>query len=265
MKKNSIVLFDMDGTLTPPRLAADEDMGQSIAKLLKHTKIGIVTGSDFDYLIQQCSTIWNEDQDINRENLFLMPCNGTKFYSWKDGWDLLESVDMREELKGHFDFLMKVLIGAQFTHISTQPEHPLTGHFISYRGSMVNWCPVGRNANAEQRKAFINYDLNTDMRFRLMIGLQEMVDKKIGKNKIRFALGGNTSIDIYPEGWDKTYATKHFPDHEFWFVGDRCEPSGNDYQIYELLKENNRSFKTTSPEQTIEIIESIIARLRTPS
>ena len=35
---------------------------------------------------------------------------------------------------------------------------PLTGHFVSYRGSMINWSPIGRNANDDQRKRFVEYD-----------------------------------------------------------------------------------------------------------
>ena len=74
-------------------------------------------------------------------------------------------------------------------------------------------------------------------------------------------LGGETSFDIYPKGWDKTYALKHFPDHKCWFVGDRCTGSGNDKEIYDLLKKENRAFKTTGPEHTAEIIREKILPL----
>jgi phosphomannomutase len=263
MSNKTIVLFDMDGTLTPARLPADDRVGNILAKLSNYSKIGIVTGSGLDYLIQQCKSIWSGIDGISPADITLLPCNGTKLYSW-DGnkWYLQHSVDMRDKIgDSHFDLLMKILIGAQFTHISTEPEHALTGHFISYRGSMVNWCPVGRNANKEQRNNFIQYDQKTDMRFRLMTGVQAMLDKIMGERKVQLAMGGNTSIDIYPTGWDKTYALGHFPDHECWFVGDRCGPTGNDRQIYELLAKEGRGFETTSPEETIKIIEEIIRRL----
>jgi len=261
MTKKTIVLFDMDGTLTPARLPADNNMGISLAQLSKYGKIGIVTGSGFDYLIQQCKPLWSGQDAINPENIFLLPCNGTRLYTWKEnGWSLQDSTDMRVKLgNNHFDLLMKILIGAQFTHISTEIDHPLTGHFISYRDSMINWCPVGRNANSEQRNSFIEYDQKTEMRFRLMTGVQAMVDKIMGEGTVQFALGGNTSIDIYPTGWDKTYALGHFPDHECWFVGDRCGPTGNDRQIYEFLAKEGRGFKTTGPEETVKIIEKIIS------
>ena len=50
MNRN-VVLFDMDGTLTEPRKKFDpEILSSSLQELSKHADIGIVTGSDYDYL-----------------------------------------------------------------------------------------------------------------------------------------------------------------------------------------------------------------------
>ena len=70
-------------------------------------------------------------------------------------------------------------------------------------------------------------------------------------------LGGNTSFDIYPKGWDKTYALTHYNEHEwdFWFVGDRCSVDGNDFELFNLLKPKGRAFETGGPEETVEIID----------
>ena len=68
-------------------------------------------------------------------------------------------------------------------------------------------------------------------------------------------LGGNTSFDIYPRGWDKTYALKHFKNYECWFVGDRCEQGGNDAELYNYLAKDNKAFKTDGPEDTVKIIQ----------
>ncbi len=53
MKKN-ICLFDMDGTLTEPRKNIQQDMFDKLVELTNYTDIGIVTGSDMDYVKQQC-------------------------------------------------------------------------------------------------------------------------------------------------------------------------------------------------------------------
>lgn len=262
MNTKTIVLFDMDGTLTPARKPAENFLKDHLIRLSKVSEIGILTGSDLDYLLQQCQNLWNDHDGCMPDNITLMPCNGTKVYKFdkeKDDWALISENNMRSHLGSEsLDGLMKILIAAQYAHISKDPKHPLTGHFVCYRGSMINWSPVGRNADNEQRKKFVDYDLETGCRVRLMAGVEALTKRTI-KPEITFALGGNTSVDIYPAGWDKTFALNHLKDYDCWFVGDRCEPSGNDYQIYEKLKDNHRSFKTTGPEETAEIIEKIIS------
>ena len=49
----NIVLYDMDGTLTPPRESLEESLIPILESLSEVAEIGIVTGSDFDYLKQQ--------------------------------------------------------------------------------------------------------------------------------------------------------------------------------------------------------------------
>jgi phosphomannomutase len=75
---------------------------------------------------------------------------------------------------------------------------------------------------------------------------------------VEVKLGGDTSFDIFPTGWDKTYALKHFPFYSHWFVGDRCGHNGNDKEIYDILNYQNRAFETKSPQETGEITKRII-------
>ena len=69
-------------------------------------------------------------------------------------------------------------------------------------------------------------------------------------DNVEIKLGGETSYDVYPKGWDKTFALQHFEGYQCWFVGDRCGNGGNDQTIYERLRVNGRSFevKTTKAE-----------------
>ena len=137
---------------------------------------------------------------------------------------------------------------------------PLAGNFIQNRGSMVNWCPIGRAAKGEAREAFLLLDEQLGIRRKYFdILSKEIASRKIG---LTLKLGGDTSFDIYPIGWDKTYALKHFNEHDwnFWFVGDRCYPQGNDYEIFEYLKHTGRAFETSGPQETIEIIDFHILR-----
>jgi phosphomannomutase len=135
---------------------------------------------------------------------------------------------------------------------------PLTGHFIQYRGSMINWCPIGRNAQDFERKQFIEFDNSSSPTYR-SLQLSRLKHKlSIHGVDVTVKFGGDTSFDIYPIGWDKTFCLRHFKNKVIWFVGDRCGTNGNDKEIYDLLKSENRSFETENPEITKVIIENKI-------
>mgnify|MGYP003647305738 FL=1 len=77
-------------------------------------------------------------------------------------------------------------------------------------------------------------------------------------DNLTIKLGGDTSFDIFPEGWDKTFCLQHFPTHTHWFVGDRCGENGNDKELYDLLKPNERAFATEGPDETISLTGLIL-------
>ena len=164
---------------------------------------------------------------------------------------------LKELGRRNFQQLMLILIEQQMNFASDR--FPLTGHFINYRDSMINWCPIGRNATSEDRQFFVEYDssFQPTLRERYIERLQHYIGLKRILN-VEVKLGGDTSFDIFPTGWDKTYALKHFPFYNYWFVGDRCGHNGNDKEIYDLLKAQNRAYETTSPKETGVITKRII-------
>ena len=259
-----IVLFDMDGTLTPPRGDFHLELIGPIERLSRLADVGILTGSSNKYIRQQLMPLINNPI---RNKLHLLPCNGTIYYRPKKyavgtgfpKFDLIHECDMKKELQlSVFHSLMQELINRQAS-ILEYTDLPLTGHFIDYRGSMVNWCPIGRNASAKEREQFkVFLSKNPAFRSWQIDILKERCSLKGFAEKLTFKLGGDTSFDIYPNGWDKSYALRHFPDLKVWFVGDRCTGSGNDKEIYDLLHPQGTAFETSSPARTVEIIEEII-------
>ena len=257
----NIVLFDMDGTLTEPRSSFAEILMGSMRDLCGFADIGIVTGSDMDYVQEQLAGRIGDP--VIRFNLHLMPCNGTKYYAPPAYYNvhhaLVHETSMRAKLgESKFKLLMKTLIEKQ-SSLYMHDGFPLTGHFISYRGSMINWCPIGRNAETADRAAFIDYDTKYRSGFRLgvMNRLKETLMLR-GLDNLEVRLGGDTSFDIFPTGWDKTYALNHFANYyQIWFVGDRTGENGNDKEIYEKLQPSH-SFSTSGPEHTKYIIHEVI-------
>ena len=260
ISNKNIVLFDMDGTLTPPRQKFDVNLLQPLRTLAKHAEIGIVSGSDYNYISEQLELLIQRSE--LKYKLHLLPCNGTKYYSPpKDNISqhtLIESQDMRSYLgKAVFDTLVREILSLQ-EHISWQ-DIPLSGNFISYRDSMINWCPSGRDMSPSQREAFITKDGGSkpSLRERYLHRLLVRLDRLALSEKIVCTLGGDTSFDIYPAGWDKTYALKYFQNRKVWFVGDRCEDGGNDKTLYDALLKEKRAWQTTGPKNTKDIMEII--------
>ena len=87
-----IVLFDMDGTLTAPRQKIEKNIEEALISLSHLTKIGIVTGSNFDYVMQQCKSLFQRNEDFS--NFFILPFRGEKIQ------------------ETHFHFIRKNVYGA---------------------------------------------------------------------------------------------------------------------------------------------------------
>ena len=69
---------------------------------------------------------------------------------------------------------------------------------------------------------------------------------------------GQTSIDIYPEGWDKLFSLKHFDPVKCRFIGDSCYGDGNDQPLFSYFLEKGSAWCVSSPVQTEEIIRDLI-------
>ena len=259
----TIVLFDMDGTLTKPRQKfVNKELEDNLYLLVNNgISVGIITGSDEDYLRQQMGDFLSKSSC--RYKTHLLPCNGTKYLKPPEfanqDFKLIHEVSMEEQLgSSNYRDLIWELIYSQVD--ICQLGAPLTGHFINCRGSMINWSPIGRNAKEIDRQEFIKLDNEKFVRNRVIKELRAILKLKKIDNKVTIKLGGDTSFDIYPTGWDKTYGLKHFQDWNVWFVGDRCDENGNDFELYNEC--HSQSYITSGPEKTVKIIETILKRIR---
>lgn len=258
--KNIITLFDMDGTLTEPRQSFDTALFPVLSKLADVSDIGIVSGSDYGYIQEQLHFLMHKTSLRYQTHIF--PCNGTKHYTppelSSDDFTLKYEVDMWDEIgEETFRSLMNFILKRQSSYASDVPC--LSGHFVDYRGSMINWCPIGRNANQKQREAFVRWDTSYNFRGIELLYLNSL--ELFKENNLVTKLGGDTSFDIFPEGWDKTYCLKHLEEYnDVFFVGDRCGEGGNDKELYDVLQPN-KSFSTINPERTAKIINSIISKI----
>lgn len=246
-KQNVLFLFDVDGTLTPSRQKAPEEILNMLTELKKRAYIGFVGGSDLK----------KQQEQIGSELLtifdFGFPENGVQFYRGKE---LVSS----ESFIGYLGEENYGLLVNFILLLLSKCELPVKrGNFIELRHSMMNVSPVGRSCSTEERQAFC--ELDKQKRFRESIAQQ--INEKFGDSlNIQCSIGGQISIDIFPKGWDKTYCLRHIKQKQIYFFGDMTHKGGNDYEIFNHPSVTGTT--VTSPQDTIKKVNERLKELGIP-
>lgn len=238
----TVVLFDVDGTLTPARLEISPEMRDLLAELRKKVVIGFVGGSD---LAKQ-----KEQLGENVLDMFDYCFSENGLTAYKQGQVLASQSFIGWIGEEKYNKLVKFLL-----HYLADLDLPKRrGTFIEFRNGMINVSPVGRNASTAERNEFEQYDLKTNVR----AGLVEALKKEFADYGLTYSIGGQISFDVFPTGWDKTYCLQHI-EHEGFenihFFGDKSYKGGNDYEIYEDSRTIGHAVK--SPEDTIRILKEL--------
>jgi len=95
---------------------------------------------------------------------------------------------------------------------------------------MLNFSIVGRNAIGKQRTDYYNWDVQMLERDRICRGIKYHFPELCAE------VGGETGVDIYPVGNDKSQCLKYFGGRPIHFFGDSCHAGGNDYSIASILE-----------------------------
>tara|TARA_R110002110_G_scaffold5437_1_gene28123 strand:- start:564 stop:1289 length:726 start_codon:yes stop_codon:yes gene_type:complete len=208
-------MFDIDGTLTPPRLPMTKDMTIMFKGFCERNRVILVTGSDMSKVVEQIP--------LSIRNLVegIYTCSGNALTV---GDDIIyeNSFDPPEGLIT----LLKDWI--RYSHYPTK-----TGGHLEYRTGMLNYSTVGRDCTQQQREDYEAWDKETG-------------ERKILREKILHmwpsldcAIGGQISVDIYPRGLDKSQSYHRVkgenPKHAIIFCGDRLMPGGNDYPFFKAM------------------------------
>lgn len=235
--KDVIALFDVDGTLTLPRLTATPEMITFLSKLRSKIYIGMVGGSDLQKQREQLG------EGVLGMFDFTFSENGLVAY---EGDKLLAEASIVEHLG---EERLQKLINFVLHYIADLKIPIKRGTFIEFRKGMLNVSPIGRNCSQEERCAFEEFDKEAGVRKAFVAKLQE----EFGDYGLTYSIGGQISFDVFPQGWDKTYALQ-FVEKDFkniHFFGDKTYKGGNDYEIYESTRTIGHSVKT--PDDTMSI------------
>ena len=238
----TLVIFDVDGTLTPARLTISPEMKQVLKELREKVVIGFVGGSDLQKQVEQLGDSVLQDFD------YCFSENGLTAY--KLGEKLASQSFINWIGEDKYNKLARFILG-----YLAQLELPKRrGTFLEFRNGMINVSPIGRNASTEERNEFEKFDLENKIREKFV----QVLKDEFPDYGLTYSIGGQISFDVFPTGWDKTYALQHVEKEgftEIHFFGDKSYKGGNDYEIY--TDPRTIGHAVNSPDDTIRILKEL--------
>ena len=216
---NNKFIFDVDGTLTPSRDHINLDFAIWFSDFCLMNKVYLVTGSD------KAKTVEQVGLDIYNKCERVYQCSGSDVWDaetniLKSGWTLS-------------DLARTFLISCEYESLFSLR----TGNHIEQRSGMVNFSVVGRNATAEQRAMYVEYDTVKNERITIASAFNTMFPD------LQATVGGDTGIDVAPRGSDKSQILRDFNENDtIHFYGDAMFEGGNDLPLAYALKDFQLGF-----------------------
>lgn len=227
-------IFDVDGTLTPSRSRIDESFETWFLDFCIRNEVYLVTGSDYKKTQEQLG------DSILQKPVRVYCCSGNDIWIkgqrsstsiWQAKEDLLSTLEM---------------------FLSSSKFSIRTGKHIEHRPGTLNFSVVGRNASKSDRKAYVEWDEKTKEREKFAKKLNTLFPQ------LHTSIGGETGLDIYPKGCDKSQilADFHITD-VLYFFGDRMDKMGNDYPLGSKLTYPSKTFHVRDWQHTFDLLKEI--------
>lgn len=214
-----VLVFDVDGTLTPPRSRMEEGMARTLRQIVARRNVFLVTGSDIGKLQGQV------DEDILAATAGVFACSGSEL--WRHG-RLVRAM--------HHDFPAELVAFAE--GLAAAADYPLrTGRHLELRTGALNLSVVGRNADRMQRRDYQIHDRRTGQRRAIAAAIEQRFPD------YEAHCGGQISIDITPRGWNKGRIVREilerFEGATICFFGDNICEGGNDMPLARALRRDS--------------------------
>lgn len=217
---NILFVFDVDGTLTPSRCPMDAEFADWFREFMHERHYVFVSGSDYAKLQEQVPA------DILRDAFEVFACSGNSHWVYgneiyRNSWTPSETL---------LEYLADELLYAAW------PREKQRSNQIEIRTGLVNFSTLGRNCTAAERAEYAAWDTQH--------GERQKIRDRILRHfpDLECEIGGEISLDIYPQGCDKSQIIKHLPDMPMYFFGDGIRPGHNDYTLAQALKAPSQSF-----------------------
>lgn len=238
---STILLFDVDGTLTASRQEITQTMKQFMLDLCSRVKVGLVGGSDYAKIREQVGDeVIHAAHYVFAENGCVALKQGTVFHEESISSEVGEEV-------------LKRLINFSLHYIADIDIPIKRGTFIEYRKGMLNLSPIGRSCSLSERNQFVVWDTEGKIREKFVNALRSA----FSDTSLHFSIGGQISIDVFPKGWDKTHCLPFLQEFTtIHFFGDKTDPGGNDHEIY--ASERTIGHKVVSPDDTVTQVKDLL-------
>jgi hydroxymethylpyrimidine pyrophosphatase-like HAD family hydrolase len=262
---NQVVMMDVDGTLTPPRMVLHKEMADCLTRL--RIPFYVAAGSDINLVGPQFLYPLYNFGFRGTFSAFLS--NGATEYTCDYSTTMEITQTFQFDICKHLgDVDLRSLLDLLHC-VAALPEFQLPsplkviGDQIIMRGSMINFAPIGRpkdhdltDLERRNRDKFVEYDAETQYRWRILDFLQGELSDLYKRKQVIVMLGGQTSFDVMIEAMDKTYPIrtllKHGVDH-ILFIGDALFPGGNDSVVADFV--HNWNGPGPCPVEAIEVQE----------
>jgi len=248
-KNKELIVFDMDGTLTPSKAPMKPDVGKLLARLLKEKPVAVIGGGKYE-LFQWQFLKRIKFRGNALKNLYLFPTSSTSFYrhiggKWRRIYAHTLSRAEKKKIKDAFEVV--------FQRVGYVQPKRLYGEVIEDRGTQITFSALGQKAPIFLKEAW------NKKYGRLRSRMARLLQKKLRQFNVR--VGGLTSIDVTERGIDKAYGIRQIEKHlgiprrDMLFVGDAIFPGGNDYAV---VKAGVDYVKVSGPEEAKKVIRFLL-------
>ena len=253
LPEKKIIIFDVDGTLTPSKSPITPEMANLVKELMKKKMVIAISGARFEQFKNQfLPPFFNDDSMFPFiQNLKLLPTSGSQRFEYdktKKEWQLTDKEPLREDIKEKAKKLLKEIIDSGLYDIPPNPK----GDIVEDRDTQVTFSACGQLASVEDKRL---WDPDKKKREKIKAVLEpELPEASI-------LINAYSSIDILPKGFNKAVGIKLLLDKmglqksDMLFVGDGLFPGGNDYSVYEAGFE---TIAVKGPEETESILKQWI-------
>ena len=192
-----LVVFDLDGTLTPSKSPLEPDMAKALRELLAHKRVAVIGGGTYRQFRRQfVSHLGCPPRLLG--GLFLFPTTATTFYRYKGGWKNVYRHPLSKERKRK----VRAAIGDVFKTIGYAPPEKVYGTTLEDRGSQMSYSFLGQDVVAVLGAKGVRMKKEwTKKNTPLKLKIAGMLQKKLPDLEVHAA--GFTTIDITQKGIDK--------------------------------------------------------------